>query len=74
MGLKRVYYRYMLPRYMSRTVTHNYGELRLNVFLADPIAQKSYDKDMDERPEISLLKQSRLKPGALVSTWAHTTA
>jgi FkbM family methyltransferase len=65
-GLKRVYYRYLLPRYMSRTVTHNYGELRLNVFLADPIAQKWYDKDMDERPEISLLKQSRLKPGALV--------
>jgi len=39
-GLKRVYYRYMLARYMSRTVTHNYGGLRLNVFLADPIAQK----------------------------------
>ena len=65
-GLKRVYYRYKLPRYTSRTVTHSYGGLRLKVFLADPIAQEWYDKDLDERPEISLLKQSRLKPGALV--------
>jgi len=66
MRLKRLYYGYALPRYQPRTVRRTYGGVSLDVFLADPIAEGWYDWDMDERPEISLLKRSRLKPGALV--------
>lgn len=47
-------------------VERTYNGRRLKVHIADPAGQDWYDKDWPTQPEISLLAQSRLKPGARV--------
>jgi FkbM family methyltransferase len=64
--LGRLYRKSRVLCFRPRTVAHTYGGVSLKVFLADPVAKDWYDSDQRERAEISLLKRSRLKPGALV--------
>lgn len=52
--------------FKGKTVTHQYGDITLKVRIADPIAADWYDKQWSELPEITFLKQSRLRPGARV--------
>jgi FkbM family methyltransferase len=52
--------------YKSHVVRHTYGDLPLNIWLADPLAQGWYDHDWSELPEIELLKHYRLHNGARV--------
>ena len=47
-------------------VQHEYGGIGLRVRIADKISARWYDRDFDELPEITFLKQKRLKQGALV--------
>lgn len=49
-----------------KIVKHTYGGIGLHVRLADKISARWYDRDFDELPEISFLKQKKLKRGALV--------
>jgi len=53
-------------RYGRRRVRHNYGGYELEVELVDPMGAGWYDRDWPELPEIALLKQHRLRPGARV--------
>jgi len=57
---------YMLRRYPRRLAQHTYGGVPLTVYLADPLAEGWYDHDWPELPEIALLAQHSLKPGARV--------
>jgi len=43
-----------------------YGGIRLRVKVGDKMSGLWYDRDLDELPEVTFLKQKRLKPGALV--------
>ncbi len=52
--------------FKQRTVTHTYGDIQLNLRIADPCAAEWYDKDWREPPEITFLKTKRLRPGARV--------
>lgn len=45
---------------------HIYGGIELRVRIADKISARWYDRDFDELPEITFLKQRQLKKGALV--------
>ena len=58
--------RYMRAHYRRRRVRHNYGGFELEVELADPMGAGWYDHDWPELPEIALLKQHGLRPGARV--------
>ncbi len=58
--------RKMIAAYPARVVRHLYGRHELSVRLGDNLAEGWYDHDWDEPIEITLLKQGRLKPGALV--------
>jgi FkbM family methyltransferase len=49
-----------------RVVEHTYGDGRLKVYLADHLSKAWYDKDWLELPEISVLRQTRLRPAARV--------
>jgi len=49
-----------------KIVEHIYGGIGLRVRIADKISARWYDRDFDELPEITFLKQRRLKRGALV--------
>src|SRR5262249_35563980 len=53
-----------LSRYRPRVVRHRYGARELTIDLADPMAQGWYDKDWPLLPEIRLLQQHQLPPGA----------
>jgi FkbM family methyltransferase len=55
-----------IASFPPRTVQHHYGSHRLSVKITDPIADAWYGKDWDELPEITFLKQTRLKPGACI--------
>jgi FkbM family methyltransferase len=55
-----------ISSYSARTVRHVYGGHALDVRLADRVAEDWYDKDWPTLPEIELLSQSKLKPGARV--------
>ena len=57
---------YTLANYKHRRVRHNYGGYDLEVELIDPMGAGWYDHDWPEPPEIALLKQNGLKPGARV--------
>jgi FkbM family methyltransferase len=52
--------------YRPRIVDHVYGGIRLRVKVGDKMSGLWYDRDFDELPEVTFLKQKRLKPGALV--------
>jgi FkbM family methyltransferase len=52
--------------FQPKVVEHVYGGIRLRVKIADKISAKWYDRDFDELPEITFLKEKRLRHGALV--------
>lgn len=56
----------MLASYQHKRVRHNYGGFDLEVELIDPMGAGWYDHDWPELPEIALLKQHGLRPGARV--------
>jgi FkbM family methyltransferase len=58
--------RYTMANYHRRRVRHNYGGHELEVELIDPMGAGWYDHDWPELPEIALLKQHGLQPGARV--------
>jgi FkbM family methyltransferase len=58
--------RYMRSHYQRRRVRHHYGGYELEVELVDPMGAGWYDHDHPELPEIALLKQHGLRPGARV--------
>jgi len=64
--LRMLRLRYTRARYQRRRVRHNYGGYELEVELTDPMSAGWYDHDWPESPEITLLKQHGLRPGARV--------
>ncbi len=64
--LRMMRMRYMLASYKRRRVRHNYGGYELLLELVDPMGAGWYDRDWPELPEIALLKQYGLGPGAKV--------
>lgn len=52
-------------RYTERTVRHRYGDRELEVIIASRYGER-YDHNWSELAEIALLRQGRLRPGALV--------
>ncbi len=57
---------FLIALFAQKTVTHTYGDISLKLRIADPCAAEWYDKDWHEPPEITFLKQKKLKPGARV--------
>jgi len=57
---------HILASYQRKRVRHNYGGYDLEVELIDPMGAGWYDRDWPELPEIALLKQTGLRPGARV--------
>jgi FkbM family methyltransferase len=55
-----------VARFAAYTTEHSYGGLRLRVHIGDPLARGWYDHDWPALPEIDLLRQHRLHPGARV--------
>jgi FkbM family methyltransferase len=55
-----------LANFVPYTVEHTYAGVRLKVRIADPLARGWYDHDWGPLPEIDLLRQGRLGPGATV--------
>src|SRR5262249_47043967 len=47
-------------------VNHTYGGFPFRIVISDPLAQGWYDCDWPVQPEIALLSQHRLRPGARV--------
>lgn len=52
--------------FTPRWTTHNYAGTTLQVLLADTTGERWYDHDWEPLPEMALMKQSKLKPGAIV--------
>jgi len=52
--------------FAPKIVDHTYGGIKLRVRIADKISARWYDRDFDELPEITFLKQKRLNRGSLV--------
>lgn len=57
---------YTRAHFKRRRVRHSYGGYELEVELVDPMGAGWYDHDHPELPEIALLKQHGLRPGARV--------
>lgn len=57
---------YARTHFQRRRVRHSYGGYELEVELVDPMGAGWYDHDHPELPEIALLKQHGLRPGARV--------
>jgi FkbM family methyltransferase len=55
-----------IANYPKRIVRHRYGEGELEIELGDPLAAGWYDHDWAALPEVGLLRQSRLRSGAVV--------
>jgi FkbM family methyltransferase len=55
-----------LAGFRPYNVEHCYAGVRLKVYLADPLAQGWYDHDWGALPEVDLLRQGALTPGARV--------
>jgi len=53
-------------RFPSRVVTRDYAGEPLRLRIADPVGEAWYDCDWTEPPEVALLRQGRLRPGATV--------
>jgi FkbM family methyltransferase len=51
--------------FRPKIVRHSYGGIQLRVNLADSISARWYDRDTPEPPEITFLKRTRLRVGAL---------
>jgi FkbM family methyltransferase len=49
-----------------RLVDHDYGGISLRLKIADSMSAEWYDRDFDELPEFTFLKQRRLQKGALI--------
>jgi FkbM family methyltransferase len=64
--LRMLRMRYTRASYRRRRVRHDYGGYQLEVELIDPMGAGWYDHDWPELPEIALLKQHGLRPGARV--------
>jgi FkbM family methyltransferase len=64
--LRMLRQRHMLASFERRRVRHVYGGYDLEVELVDPMAAGWYDHDCPELPEITLLKEHGLRPGAKV--------
>ena len=64
--LRTWWLRRLIRRFSARVVTRTYGAGSLRVHVGDPLAEGWYDHDWDELPEIAALRQTRLRPGALV--------
>ena len=58
--------RRMLANFTPYTAEHTYAGVRLKVRIADTLAQGWYDHDWGPLPEIDLLRQGALHPGARV--------
>jgi FkbM family methyltransferase len=58
--------RRMLAAFSPYTVEHDYGGVRLQVHVADPLGQGWYDHDWTPLPELALLGKGALRPGARV--------
>lgn len=56
----------LVRRFPTRIVEHTFGGHRLKVALVDPLSAGWYDRDWPVLPEVHLLKESRLRPGARV--------
>ncbi len=56
----------LIRNFSARVVEHSYGGRRMRVYLADGLSQAWYDHDWGELPEITNLRNSRLRPGATV--------
>jgi FkbM family methyltransferase len=56
-----------------RWVSHTYGDRRLDVLIADPLAQAWYDQDCDKRPEFEGLERAgvHLKDALIFDLGAH---
>lgn len=52
--------------FRPRVVEHCYGELPLRVYLADPLAERWYDHDWADLPEMAMLRSGSLRAGARV--------
>jgi FkbM family methyltransferase len=52
--------------YQPKIVEHVYGGIDLRVKISDKMSALWYDRNFDELPEITFLKERRLKPGSLV--------
>jgi FkbM family methyltransferase len=58
--------RAQVERYRPRTVTRQFGDGPLHVYLSDPVADEWYDRDWAELPEVALMRESRLRTSATV--------
>src|SRR5215475_8945564 len=57
----------LVKHYEPRIVERRCGSRTLKIYLADPLAEKWYDHDGDGNfPELVMLRQHRLRPGARV--------
>jgi len=65
-ALQRWRLSWMVARFAKRMVRHRYGDVELDVELADPLAAGWYDRDWPLPPEIGLLRKSQLALGAVV--------
>jgi FkbM family methyltransferase len=52
--------------FRTRIVTHRYGGIPLTLRISDPIAKTWYDQEWNELPEVTFLKNRKLRPGAKV--------
>jgi FkbM family methyltransferase len=55
-----------VDRFVPREVEHRYGDTRLRLTLRDPLAAGWYDHDWDDPPEVRVLREHGLGPGARV--------
>jgi FkbM family methyltransferase len=56
----------MLRTYRRRVVEAAWGDIRLRLLIADPVASEWYERGGGELPEIAILKTRGLRPGAVV--------
>ena len=65
-ALRRLRLRWMLATFPHRIVNHVYAGFPLRIRISDPLANGWYDQDWLEPPAIGLLRQHRLREGAVV--------
>lgn len=64
--LRRRRIRRTIAAHRAKIVEHSYAGHRLRLALRDPLAQGWYDHEWGPQPELELLRQGRLCPGARV--------
>ena len=65
-ALGRLRLRWTLATFRRRIVQHVYAGVPLHIDISDPVAAGWYDHDWREPPAIELLRQHRLREGAVV--------